>query len=102
MLTVARHIFDAVCVPLSEIHTFQPSIFLAMEYLSNFTRGYEDVYLNNNFRLADVDAHIVIVETNIKKENDGLSMILLKPPGLVGEAAFNHRVQFSQREYSNK
>ena len=38
-----RHIYDAVCVPFSKLHTFQPAIFLAMEDPSHLTRGYEDV-----------------------------------------------------------
>ena len=52
--------------------------------------------------MDDVDTHIVIVETNIKKANDGLSMMLLQPPGLVVKAAFNHQLQCLQQAYSDK
>ena len=52
--------------------------------------------------MADIDPQIVSVETNRKKANDGLSMMLLQPPGIVGEAAFNHQVQFCQRAYAKK
>ena len=71
-----RQIFDAICVPLSEIHTLEPAIFLAMEYLSHLTCGYKYVYLNDDGQVDDVDPHIVRVETNGKKENNGLSMML--------------------------
>ena len=73
-----------------------------MEDPSHLTRGYEGVYLNDDGQVAAVDPHIVRVETNRKKANDGLSMILQRPPGIVGEAAFNHQGQFCQRAYANK
>ena len=56
-----RMIPDAVCVPLSEIHTLQPAIFLSMVDPSHLTCGYEDVYLNNDGKVADVDPQIVRV-----------------------------------------
>ena len=58
-----------------------------MEDLSHLTRGYEDVYLNGDGQVDDVDPHILRVETNRNKANDGLSMMLRRPPGIVGEAA---------------
>ena len=54
----------------------QPAIFIAMEYPSHLTRGYEDVCLNDDGQVADVDPHIVRVENNRKKANDGLSVML--------------------------
>ena len=54
-LECCRQIADAVCVPLSDIHTFQSDIFLAMEEPSHLTRRYEDVYLNDHGQVADVD-----------------------------------------------
>ena len=97
-----RQITDAVCVPLSELHTFQPSIFIEMEDLSHLNRGYGDVYLNDDGQVAGVDPQIVRVETNRNKANNGLSMMLQRPPGLVGEADFNHQMQFCHQEYANK
>ena len=73
-----------------------------MEDPSHLTRGYEDFYLNNDGQVADVDPQIVRVETNRNKANDGLSMMLQRHPGLVGEAYFNHQVKFCQQAYANK
>ena len=73
-----------------------------MEDPSHISLGYEDVYLNNYSEVDDVDTQIVIVETDRKKANDGLSVMLKQPPRLVGEAAFNHQVQSRQRAYANK
>ena len=66
-----KKISDAVCVPFSELHTFQPDVFLAMEDPSYLTHGYDDVYLNDYGQVDDVDPQIVRVKTNIKKSNDG-------------------------------
>ena len=52
--------------------------------------------------MADVDPQIVRVETNRKKENDGLSMMIRQPPGIVGELAFNHQVQFFREHMPTK
>ena len=95
-------IANAVCVPLFKIHTMQPSIFIAMEDPSHITRGYKDVYLNDDGEVDDVDPQILRVETNREKENDELSMMLPRPPGIVREGAFNHQVQFRHQAYSNK
>ena len=69
-------IADAVCVPLSELHTLQPDIFLEMEYSSHINRGYKDVYLNDNGWVDDVYPQISIVETNRKKAKNGLLMMI--------------------------
>ena len=71
-----RNIADVVCVTSSKLHTFQPAIFIAMEDLSHLTCGYDAVYLNGNGQVADIDPHMVRVETNRKKSNDGLSMMI--------------------------
>ena len=52
--------------------------------------------------MADVDPQIVRVETNRKKANDGLLMMLRQSPGLVSETAFNHQLQFFQQAYSKE
>ena len=69
-------IADAVCVPLSELHTLQPDIFLEMEYSSHINRGYKDVYLNDDGWVDDVYPQISIVETNRKKAKNGLLMMI--------------------------
>ena len=69
-------IADAVCVPLSELHTLQPDIFLEMEYSSHINRGYKDVYLNDDGWVDDVYPQISIVDTNRKKAKNGLLMMI--------------------------
>lgn len=101
-LECCRELMHCLKVRLTDIPTFQPAIFLAIDNPSHLSRGLVNEAPKQTEEQAEAAITIAEVEANRKKANHGLDMLVARPPGMKGIELFDHMISHRQRLFAQK